>query len=113
MERRFRSSGVALLAATSFCISANALLVSPLRALADERGPNPQIVFSQVHVAYAQERSHDRTVRYERRYFSAVVNAGRAYARLRPTDNEYGKLALLTVQIGSALHYDPLTDRAA
>jgi len=112
MERKFGSTGVALLAAASFCISAHAFLVSPLRALADERGPNPEVVFSQVHVAYAQE-SRDRTVHYERRYFSAVVNAGRAYARLRPSDNEYGKLALLTVQIGSALHYDPLTDRAA
>jgi hypothetical protein len=32
---------------------------------------------------------------------------------LRPSDSEYGKLATLTVQIGTQLHYNPLTNRDA
>ena len=106
MESRNRYLAAALLVAASFCMS-------PARSQAGERGPNPQMVYAQVRVAYAGERTHTASVEYEERYFSAVVDAGRAYARLAPSDPEYGKLATLTVRLGAKLHYNPLTNRDA
>ncbi len=46
-------------------------------------------------------------------YLSTIFNAGRAYSLQRPDDPAYGELATLTVQIGGALHYNPLTNHDA
>jgi len=41
------------------------------------------------------------------------VNAGRAYALQYPNDPAFAQLALLTVQTGSGIHYDPLVNHDA
>jgi hypothetical protein len=41
-------------------------------------------------------------------YQSTVLDAGRAYSLFRPDDPEYGRVAALTVDVATQLHYDPL-----
>ena len=46
-------------------------------------------------------------------YLSTIFNAGRAYSLQRPDDPAFTELETLTVQIGSGLHYNPLTNHDA
>ena len=43
-------------------------------------------------------------------YFAAVLDAGRAYSLRRPTDPNANEIHGLTVDLATALHYDPLTN---
>ncbi|MEO9098632.1 MAG: hypothetical protein ABI346_10680 [Candidatus Baltobacteraceae bacterium] len=49
----------------------------------------------------------------ELNYFSAILDAGRAYSLFRPQDPAYAEIADLTVDVASRLHYDPLTNNDA
>lgn len=87
-----------------------ALLPSPASAtlVAD-----PQALYTQMKTAYDKAGAggwdfHDQEV-----YLSTIFNAGRAYSLQRPNDAAYGEIATLTVQIGSALHFNPLTNHDA
>ncbi len=46
-------------------------------------------------------------------YLAAIFNAGRAYSLQSPDDPNYAEVAQLTVDVGSRLHYNPLTNHDA
>ena len=71
---------------------------------------DPQMLYRQMKDAFARGDAHGWTYADQVYYLSTIFNAGRAYALQRPDDPAYGELATLTVQIGGALHYNPLID---
>lgn len=74
---------------------------------------DPQVLYQQMKDAYAKAQANGWDYFDQLYYFSTIVNAGRAYSLQRPDDPNYGTLAELTVQMGSALHYNPLTNHDA
>jgi hypothetical protein len=74
---------------------------------------DPQVLYAQMKDAYAKGAAADWNFTSELVYFSTIVNAGRAYSLQYPTDPAYAELANLTVQIGTGLHYNPLTNHDA
>jgi hypothetical protein len=89
-----------------------ACLVVPLRAGAALEA-DPQVLYQQMKDAYAKAQTNGWDYFDQLYYFSTIVNAGRAYSLQRPDDPNYGTLAELTVQMGGALHYNPLTNHDA
>ena len=71
---------------------------------------DPQALYHEMKAAYDTGTAHNWSYRDELNYLSAIFNAGRAYSLQRPTDPAYGELATLAVQIGSSVHYNPLTN---
>ena len=89
---------------------AGALLVSlPLCARATFVA-DPAVLYQQMKDAYARDAASGWNFRGQATYLATIFNAGRAYSLQYPTDPNYGVLATLTVQIGSGLHYNPLTN---
>ncbi len=74
---------------------------------------DPAILYQQMKEAYAKGTADGWNFRAEATYLSTIFNAGRAYSLQYPTDQNYGELATLTVQIGNGLHYNPLTNHDA
>jgi hypothetical protein len=74
---------------------------------------DPAVLYAQMKDAYAKGTVDGWNFRAEATYLSTIFNAGRAYSLQYPTDPNYGELATLTVQIGSGLHYNPLTNHDA
>ncbi len=71
---------------------------------------DPAILYAQMKDAYAKDAAADWSFRPQQIYLATIFDAGRAYSLQYPTDPNYGVLATLTVQIGSGLHYNPLTN---
>jgi hypothetical protein len=71
---------------------------------------DPAVLYSQMKDAYAKGMEQGWNFRAEETYLSTIFDAGRAYSLQYPDDPAYGELATLTVQIGTGLHYDPLTN---
>ena len=86
-----------------------ALLCAPLPAQAAMQA-DPQALYNEMKAAYDKGMAHNWGYRDELNYLSAILNAGRAYSLQRPNDPAYGELATLAVQIGSSIHYNPLTN---
>ena len=90
----------ALAAALAFApVAARATLVA-----------DPQTLYTQMKSAYDKAGADGWAFHDQELYLSTIFNAGRAYSLQRPNDPAYGEIALLTVQIGSALHFNPLTN---
>jgi hypothetical protein len=74
---------------------------------------DPQVLYQQMKDAYTKAQANGWDYFDQVYYFSTIVDAGRAYSLQRPDDPNYGALAELTVQMGAALHYNPLTNHDA
>ncbi len=71
---------------------------------------DPAALYQQMKDAYAKGDAAGWDFRSQEIYFASILNAGRAYSLQHPEMAAYGELANLTVQIGSSLHYNPLTN---
>ncbi|HEY8312539.1 MAG TPA: hypothetical protein VIG51_00070 [Candidatus Baltobacteraceae bacterium] len=71
---------------------------------------DPQKLYTEMKAAYDKGSAHGWGFTDQEYYFSTIVNAGRAYSLQMPDNPNYGELAQLTVDIGTGLHYDPLTN---
>ncbi|MGA8535509.1 MAG: hypothetical protein WB615_15480 [Candidatus Tumulicola sp.] len=89
-----------------------AFAAMPLRAPAALMA-DPAVLYQQMKDAYAKGGSNGWNYRSQEYYLSTIFNAGRAYSLQYPDAAAYGELAALTVQIGSGLHYNPLTNHDA
>ena len=74
---------------------------------------DPQVLYAQMKSAYDKSAAAGFDFHSQEGYLATIFDAGRAYSLQRPTDPAYGELATLVVQIGSALHYNPLTNHDA
>jgi hypothetical protein len=97
---------VAAIAALSLTTS----YVQPARAalMAD-----PEALYAQMKQAYDTGTTQGWSFSNQLAYFSTILNAGRAYSLQHPDSPQFGELALLTVQIGSGVRYNPLTNHDA
>jgi len=98
---------VALFAITAVVV---AVSFAPARAALEA---DPQVLYQTMKSAYDKGAADGWNFESQERYFSTIVNAGRAYSLQRPNDPAYGELAMLTVQVGSGIHYNPLTNHNA
>jgi len=71
---------------------------------------DPGVLYQQMKDAYAKGDAAGWDFRSQEMYFAAILNAGRAYSLQHPEMAAYGELANLTVQIGTGVHYSPLTN---
>jgi hypothetical protein len=101
MIRAYSKPAAALLAALA--------LGAPVAARAAMMA-DPVVLYQQMKDAFAKGSSEGWNFRSQAIYLSTIFNAGRAYSLQYPTDPNYGELANLTVQIGTGLHYNPLTN---
>ena len=101
MTRAFYKAIIATLVA-GLPLSASAALVA-----------DPQVLYTQMKAAYDKASADDWAFDDQEVYLSTIFNAGRAYSLQRPSDPAYGEIATLAVQIGGALHFNPLTNHDA
>ncbi len=71
---------------------------------------DPAVLYAQMKDAYAKGTADHWAYRDQLYYYASILAAGRAYSLQHPDDPAYGELANLTIQIGAALHYNPLTN---
>ena len=105
MARCFRSL---LVAAALTAIAAGGPV--PARAALEA---DPATLYAQMKTAYDKAPAAQWDFVDQEVYLSTIFNAGRAYSLQRPDDPAFGELETLTVQIGSGLHYNPLTNHDA
>src|SRR5579883_2211007 len=74
---------------------------------------DPQVLYQQMKAAYDKAAKDNWAFGDQEAYLATIFNAGRAYSLQRPDDPAYGELATLTVQVGSGVHYNPLTNHDA
>ncbi|HET9392563.1 MAG TPA: hypothetical protein VFO29_03410 [Candidatus Rubrimentiphilum sp.] len=74
---------------------------------------DPDTLYAAMKAAYDKGNTQGWTFYNQQAYLSTIFNAGRAYSLQRPNDPGYGYLAQTTVDIASALHYDPLINHEA
>ncbi len=74
---------------------------------------DPQVLYAQMKSAYDKAAADNWDFRDQEIYLSTIFNAGRAYSLQNPDDPAYAEIATLAVQIGAALHYNPLTNHDA
>ncbi len=99
--------------ALAFCALATLVAFgafAPARAALEA---DPQALYQTMKSAYDRGAADGWNFESQELYFSTIVNAGRAYSLQRPNDPAYGELAALTVQVGSGVHYNPLTNHDA
>lgn len=101
-----------MIRAYSKALLALALLALPVAAQATIQ-TDPQVLYAQMKDAYAKGTAHGWTYRDQENYLSAIFTAGRAYAVQDASNPAYGEIARLVVQIGTGLHYNPLTNHDA
>lgn len=95
-----------------------ALALAAAAALVPGRAPatlmaDPATLYAQMKNAYDKGAQGGWNFRNQEIYLSTIFNAGRAYSLQHADDPNYGELATLSVQIGSGLHYNPLTNHDA
>jgi hypothetical protein len=93
-------------------LAALVCFVSPRAAFATLVA-DPAVLYQQMKDAYEKGSTNGWNFRSQEYYLSTIFNAGRAYSLQYPGDSAYGELATLTVQIGTGLHYNPLTNHDA
>jgi hypothetical protein len=74
---------------------------------------DPATLYQQMKTAYDKAAAAQWDFVDQELYLSTIFNAGRAYTLQRPDDPALAELETLTVQIGSGLHYNPLTNHDA
>ncbi len=103
---RVKSRPVRFLAA----LAAAALLAgSAIPARADLQS-DPDALYALMKNAYSKGIADGWHYDDQLYYFSAVLDAGRAYSLRRPTDPNANEIHGLTIDLATALHYDPLTN---
>ncbi len=91
-------------------IAVIAALALPARAALEA---DPSVLYAQMKTAYDKASAAQWDFVDQELYLSTIFNAGRAYSLQRPDDPAFRELETLTVQIGSGLHYNPLTNHDA
>jgi hypothetical protein len=84
-------------------------LVMPVRSDAALMA-DPEVLYAQMKDAFDKGSAHNWGYSDQLIYYSAILNAGRAYSLQHPDDPAYAELAALTVKIGAGIHYNPLTN---
>ncbi len=74
---------------------------------------DPSTLYQEMKAAYDKAQAAQWDFVDQEVYLSTIFNAGRAYSLQRPDDPAFTELEALTVQIGSGLHYNPLTNHDA
>ena len=110
MIQAFCERHILTLLRTLLCVAIASLLAAPARATLEA---DPQALYQQMKSAYDAAGAHNWAFSYQEEYLGTIFNAGRAYSLQRPNDPAYGELATLAVQMGSSLHYNPLTNHDA
>src|ERR1700677_3704703 len=82
----------------------------PVRAALEA---DPEVLYQQMKSAYDKAAAAQWDYLDQDVYLSTIFNAGRAYSLQRPDDPAFRELETLTVQIGTGLHYNPLTNHDA
>ena len=95
----------------SAAVLAAALMV-PLRASA-ALVADPQALYNDMKQSFEKGAAHGWQFVDQLYYLAAIVDAGRAYSLQAPDDPNYAEVAQLTVDVGSKLHYNPLTNHDA
>ncbi|HEY1866876.1 MAG TPA: hypothetical protein VGG70_01185, partial [Candidatus Cybelea sp.] len=101
MIRAFSKAAAAVLLAAT--IAAPVIVQATLEV-------EPSVLYAQMKDAFAKGAAAGWNFRSQAIYLSTIFNAGRAYSLQYPSDPAYAELATLTVQIGTGLHYNPLTN---
>lgn len=96
--------------AIALALSALVLNLAPAEATITA---DPGILYQTMRRAYDRGNATGWPFAAELAYLSAVLDAGRAYSLLRPTDPQYAEVAALTVDVATQLHYDPLSSNDA
>jgi hypothetical protein len=91
-------------------IAVAAWIALPARAALEA---DPEVLYQQMKAAYDKAAAAQWDFVDQEIYLSTIFNAGRAYSLQRPDDPALRELETLTVQIGSGLHYNPLTNHDA
>src|SRR5580658_6260891 len=91
-------------------IAVAAWMALPARAALEA---DPEVLYQQMKAAYDKAAAAQWDFVDQEIYLSTIFNAGRAYSLQRPDDPALRELETLTVQIGSGLHYNPLTNHDA
>ena len=84
----------------------------PLRANATLVA-DPVKLYALMKASFEKGTAQGWTFYNQQEYLSTIFNAGRAYSLQLPNDPGYANLAQLTVDMASALHYDPLINHEA
>ncbi len=87
-------------------------LLLPLRANATLMA-DPAKLYALMKASFEKGTVQGWTFFNQQEYLSTIFNAGRAYSLQLPNDPGYAHLAQLTVDMASALHYDPLINHEA
>lgn len=74
---------------------------------------HPNRLYAEMEAAYQKGSAQGWTFYNQSYYLSTIFNAGRAYALQEPTAPAFPQIEQLTVDIASALHYDPLINHEA
>jgi hypothetical protein len=74
---------------------------------------DPAKLYAQMKASFEKGSAQGWTFYNQQEYLSTIFNAGRAYSLQMPNDPGYANLAQLTVDMASALHYDPLINHEA
>ncbi len=82
-------------------------------AVSAQVAADPVVLYAQMKDAYDKGSADGWTFLDQERYFSTIVNAGRAYSLQNPSDPAYTALATLTVQTATGINYNPLTNHDA
>lgn len=104
MIRAFFKTAAALLFA--------ALMLTPVASRAAFM-VDPAKLYADMMAAYTKGNAQGWTFYNQELYLSTLFNAGRAYSLQRADDPQYPHLEQMTVDMASALHYDPLINHEA
>ena len=93
-------------------LSCAALTLTPLASRAAFLA-DPGKLYNEMMSAYAKGNAQGWTLYNQELYLATLFNAGRAYSLQRSSDPQYPHLEQMTVDMASALHYDPLINHEA
>jgi hypothetical protein len=96
-------------ASCRFAALAAALAVPALPATAAIQ-TDPSQLYANMKHAFDLGAQHGWTYADQQMYLASILDAGRAYALMRPNDPNYLDVAEITVDVATRLHYDPLTN---
>lgn len=83
-------------------------LVSRAAFMAD-----PDKLYADMMAAYQKGNAQGWTLYNQESYLATIFDAGRAYSLQRAQDPAYPRIEQITVDVASALHYDPLVNHDA
>lgn len=96
-----------LACAAALAAVAAALTAAPAGAAIET---DPQALYTKMNEAYTEGATQNWSYDAQRYYASAVLATGRSFSLFRHDDPNYPQVAALTVDIATALHYDPISN---